>query len=107
MLSMTDITEIRQGSLETNHGTHKLKDVAPIPLTADILLKNGAEKVDDSLLIFKETETERPAFYILISDEKYYLSTEDKKKITIPIESVHQFQNLYYAVRSKDVNIKL
>ncbi len=104
---VADITEVKESSVETNHGNHKLRDIAPIPLTEDILVKCGGEKLSDTIFVFKDTETEHPEFHILISTDKFYLCTENGNKLSIPIESVHHFQNLYYVIRGKDVKLTL
>jgi len=103
------ITEIRDAYVETDEGIHKYRDIAPIELTEDILLKSGGNKVSDNEIIFENENRSANIedFSLIIDSGKYYLSNKHSKELSIPIESVHQFQNIYYALKGKDINIVL
>lgn len=102
----TEIYEIKDSSIETEAGTHKYKDVAPIPLTEELLIKAGGLKLNENEYIFRDGETDIIPVNLALESGLFYLGNKDNKQ-SIVIASVHQFQNLYYAIKGKDVLIKL
>lgn len=81
----------------------------PIPLTEEILLKCGFEnEVDDidgkMYNIYFVTNTEYLIEYFY--KEKEYIFTDDMG-LKIYINSIHQLQNLYYALTNEELQINL
>lgn len=82
----------------------------PIPLTNEILLKTGFQydETDEEYTIgsidFEASEEDADRHFCLWSENKEdfecYFSD-------IPIKSVHQLQNLYFALTGKELDIKL
>ena len=86
-----------EGDLTTydGYGLHRIK---PIPLTEEILLKAGFEK-------YKDTD-----FYIAHGFEIPYFKAGGDLIVEVEIskiKSVHQLQNLYYALTGEELNIEL
>ncbi|MDL2290284.1 hypothetical protein LJB95_02650 [Paludibacteraceae bacterium OttesenSCG-928-F17] len=108
VLAHSEIVELRDNTVETNEGYYKYRDIGPIPLTEEILLNSGGQKKSDNEIIFADyNNLDIPDLIILVEGEKFYLSSESGGIYSVPIESVHQFQNLYYAIKSKEAVIKL
>lgn len=107
VLAHSQIVELREDIVETTEGFYKYKDIAPIILTEDILLKSGGVKAKDNLIIFDSKNDEIPDVYLVLEFGKFYAGNQDGIKFSIPVESVHHFQNLYYVLTSKDINIVL
>lgn len=107
LLAHSEIVELRTNVVETNEGFYKYRDIAPIVLTEAILLKSGGQKKSDTEITFIDYDTDIPDLNLKIEGEKFYLSDEDGEKYSVPIESVHHFQNLYYALKKKEINIQL
>ncbi len=103
----SEIVEIRCDTVETNEGFYKYRDVAPLPLTEDILLKSGGKKNESHTIVFESSNTDIPDLYIFNDMDSFYLCTEHGDKISKEIESVHHFQNLYYAIRGREIEITL
>lgn len=108
MLAHSRIVELRENVVETNEGFYKYTDIDPIPLTEELLLKSGGEKCGDDKIAYTFKDEDAPDIFILQEDDSFYLSDkDDKKKYSIKISSIHHFQNLYYALRKKEVVINL
>ncbi len=104
--AITEITEIESGNVQSTHGAYKYHDIAPVPLTETILVKCGGKKSGENLYIFEDEDKDIPALLVLLSDDKFYLSTEKMDKLSVPITSVHHFQNLYYMLKGKNIDVK-
>ena len=72
----------------------------PIPLTEDILLKCGFEKVLNQYT--KETETK--PFIILFLDNQFQY---DDLRYRTNLQYVNQLQNLYFALTNQELTITL
>ena len=108
VLAHAEIVELRTSTVETNEGYYRYKDIGPIPLTEEILLKSGGQKKSENEIIFADyNNLDIPDLTLIIEGEKFYLSTENGGIYSVVIESVHHFQNLYYAIKKKDVTINL
>lgn len=105
----TQITGVKDGYVETDDGTRKYREIAAIPLTEQILLNAGGIKKGENEIVFTDTDTSTPDIILFHDADKYYLGSEQDRinKFSIPIESVHQFQNLYYDLMGKDIRINL
>jgi len=108
-LPHAEITEIKDIYVETDEGPRKYREIDPIPLTEEILLKAGGVKNEDNEIVFTDTDTSTPDVSVLSDSGKFYLGSELHKvdKYSIPIDSVHKFQNLYFDLMGKDIQIKL
>lgn len=107
VLAHAEIIELRDNTVETSEGFYKYKDIAPIPLTEEILLKSGGQKKSDSEIIFADYNTDIPDLHLVNESDVFYLSTENGGVYSVPVDSVHHFQNLYYAIKKKEVLISL
>jgi len=108
-LSATKVSEIRDSYVETDTGIHKYRDIAPLALTEDILIDSGGKKVSDNEISFVNNEgTENVENFSIIKDsDKFYLSSSDGKELSIAIEYVHQFQNIYFDIKGKEIKLVL
>lgn len=129
---MIEATELRIGNwVMSSIGPHRLVpydivsiiggevSVKPIPLTEEILLNCGFEKIEHEvqyqILICDETETENIKILILDSCDKegYFADIHEiiyRGSYTMNISKVkylHQLQNLIYALTQKELTIKL
>jgi len=100
----TKILEIKSDSVETEAGNHKYREIAPIPLTETLLLKWGGNKTENNLIIFPENQTDIIPVSIVVEEEKLYFGNL-QNKYSQNIESVHQFQNLYYALKGDEIKL--
>jgi len=91
----------------TGEGFYKFSDIAPIPLTVDVLLKVGAKHISDTEYIFSKVGEKEPDFYILKEMNTFCLSTAEGGKHSIAVEYLHQLQNLYYVLTGRDLNISI
>jgi len=104
----TQVVEVKDSYVETDDGSRKYRDIAPIPLTEQILLNAGGIKKGENEIVFTDTDTNTPDLILFHDSEKYYLGSEkEANKFSIPIESVHQFQNLYFDLMGKDIRMNL
>jgi regulatory protein YycH of two-component signal transduction system YycFG len=75
-----------------------------IPLTQEWILKFGGEKSSDSFMfddiVIEFSTTNNNIKVLLIADDPYCAH-----KVTNEIKYVHQFQNLYFALKGKELNI--
>ena len=68
------------------------KDIVPVPLTTEILEKNGWEHQDD--VYFKEY----PHRKLVVIDEKAYIINESCSLFLCKVEFVHQLQHLLFGL---------
>ncbi|MDR2956389.1 MAG: hypothetical protein LBV43_15055 [Prevotella sp.] len=106
-LLYSEVMEIRGESIETTVSTHKYKEIAPIELTKDILLNSGGFSLSDNEITFSENDLRTPILYILLNNGEFYLSINNQCRINNPITSVHHFQNIYYDIMGKEIEIKI
>lgn len=86
--------------------TEEVKHLHPIPLTEEMLLKCGFKKspvfgayyidVDDELQIYVGTTKRISLINQLDEDEHYSI---------IQVDSLHQLQNLYFALTGEELNV--
>lgn len=102
----TRITEIRENYVETESGIHKYSEINEIRLTEKILLDSGGKKISDSEIIFgdKSNNSNAPIISITMDSNEFYLD-ENGEKFSVPIRNVHRFQNIYFDLTGKEVNI--
>ncbi|TFD96692.1 hypothetical protein E2605_07685 [Dysgonomonas capnocytophagoides] len=91
------------------------KDLEPIPLTEEILIKAGATKIEDDhvYLMLQDAATH---LILMKSGEHWYPSIEQEPEFSNfdsnivalnRIESVHQLQNLCFALTGEEIKIDL
>lgn len=103
----TKITEIRDGYVETDSGIHKYSEVDEIELTENILLNSGGKKISDNEIIFGDSDNDNTIIISITEDSgKFYLE-ENGEKYSVPIESVHHFQNIYFDLMGKEIEMAL
>lgn len=105
VLAHSEIVELREGVANTTEGFYNYKDIAPIDLTEEILLKSGGMKAQDELIIFQSNDEDIPDVYIVSEFGKFYAGNKESGKFSVPIKSVHHFQNMYYSLTTKEVHI--
>ena len=81
-------------------GNDNFKNFEPIPLTEEWLIRFGSKKNDEELTIPINRH-----MYISFFDNSCQLITDDDFLI-MDIESVHQLQNLYFALTGEELTIK-
>lgn len=91
--------------------TNRVDQVDPIPLTPEILEKSGFELWKDKKTLSIEFENGNT---IIITDTEIFLGGYDSSTggqgFTMEVKNVqcvHQLQNLYFALTSEELNIKL
>lgn len=100
------ISEINENSVEINKGIYRYRDIAPIFLTENILINSGGNKVSDKEISFKDKNKIPTSedFSVVIDSDKFYLNSKDYKDLSVNIESVLQFQNIYYDLKGKEIS---
>lgn len=106
-LFYSEVVEVREDSVLMKHGLYKYSDVAPITLSHDILLDCGGKPLEEDKIVFSDPDNAFPEIRILIQEDRFYLVSGKGKKMSVPIEAVHDFQNLYYALTQRELNVKL
>ena len=76
-------------------------DLLPIPLTEEILLKCGFRKSKSGTYLFDKFSFDLSDFEFGVESDYYYLTVAEN------IKSLHQLQNLYFALTGQDLEIKL
>jgi len=107
ILPYTEITEIKSAYVETSMGTDKYSEIAPIPLSIDILSRSGGHKHSDNCVVFDTDNPDFPHIYLLREDDKFYITNENKEKCSMPIQFLHHFQNLYFDLTRKELKVIL
>lgn len=93
-----------------SHYCLDIKDVSPIPLTEEILLKCGFEydTINASGYLIKPLNTKCIDGY---SDYLYIEKNQEAVKIRsvkdIEVKYLHQLQNLYFALTNEELEVKL
>jgi hypothetical protein len=85
-------------------GRFELAFVEPIPLTEEWLLKFGFEKKENKQYWFKDDSMLR--FALLDGCLHCSIGDDENGILYNKLYSVHQFQNLFYAVNNTELTIK-
>lgn len=87
---------------ETRMNYARLCEIEPIPITEELLLKNGFEQCDYMFktLFFEMYEVEN-GWHLHIDNDKF------ETAIALTIKYLHQMQNAYYLVTGKELEIKI
>lgn len=80
-----------------------IKDLVPIPLTEEILLKAGFEKEENPYL----DNFNNDILSLSIYKGKVYYSLKSKTFIEIESNYLHQLQNLFFALTGEEIKIEL
>ena len=107
LLIHATVTEVRDGMVGTSEGFYKYSDIAPIALDDSMLQKLGVKNISETEYIINKVGVKEPDVYLLKDMSEYYLSTEKGGKYSIPIESLHQLQNIYYILTGKDLVVDI
>jgi len=91
----------------TGEGFYKFSDIAPIPLTADVLLKAGAKAITDTEYIISKVGEKEPDVYLVKEMNTFHLSTSGGGAYSVSIDYLHQLQNLYYVLTGRDLNLNI
>ena len=70
----------------------------PIPITEELLLEYGAEKISEGRFDFKDY----PYGYFDLTKEELII-TFQSQKMSEPIKYLHNLQNLYFALTNKEL----
>ncbi|MDU1892261.1 MAG: hypothetical protein E6767_16375 [Dysgonomonas sp.] len=106
-LPFAEITEVREEYVETSMGTDKYSEIAPIPLSMDILSRSGGTKHSEKCIIFNTEIASLPHLYVIQDSNEFYLSNSNEEKYSIPIEYLHHFQNIYFDLTGTELRIIL
>ena len=93
--------------ISTENGTHGVewKDLQPIPLTEEILMKCGFEHnyKSDYTITLSHTTDDRFNFKIYKEGgfSLWYLG------VPIPVGNLHQLQNLFYALSGEELEVQI
>lgn len=86
-----------------NNESRDFKDLEPIPLTEEWLVRLGFEKTYDKALPYQDAYSKEG----LIFDGEFQLTVEGKESdlhgIGKPLKHVHQLQNLYFALTGEEI----
>ncbi len=111
---MITASELRIGNIITNHDEVQVVDIwhfavlcakdsehfiKPIELTEDVLLKCGFEKADDEWSVAD--------FCMQIFQGWLHYSAGEGVKLSEKITTLHQLQNIYYAITGKELEFKI
>ena len=105
-LSVYQIIYDRRNGYSINSKDYKEDFFDPIPLTKEILIKCGFHKFNNAWVQKDFTENNSKFYFSiwnLIDDEFKYNSAE----FDIEINSLHQLQNLYFALTGEELEINL
>jgi len=115
--AISDFGSLQKSDSEYLRKTINCSEIEPIFLTEDILLKCGFNTEDDShstFLLKISTYSLSPIIklYAYLGNTKYVSSIRliqgyNSSGNMIQIKSLHEFQNLYFALMSKELEIKL
>ena len=87
---------------ETRMNYAKLCEIEPIPITDELLSKNGFEQCDYLFkTLFIEIYEVANGWHLHIDNERF------ETAIALTIKHLHQLQNAYYLVTGKELEIKL
>jgi hypothetical protein len=93
------VSDIRTHREKTVNGI-EIDDCSPIPLTEKILLKCGAQmQIDKNRFILS-------GYDIYFFTDKIVFNP-NSSTISVVLKSVHQLQNLYFALTAKELEFKL
>lgn len=113
------VSEIYFSGIECNfeegkkkHFANRIDNFEPIPLTPEILEKAGFERVGRNYQIKHELPTKR---IFIVSDtwisgtwQNWAFSLNDEnQQIFVALHSLHQLQNLYFALTGEELTINL
>ena len=105
-LSYSEIIELRSSEVETTEGFHKYKDIGPIQLTEEVLLKCGGTKITDDRFILKSYNNEIEDIIVIVDSTNFYLGDNKNNKFSTSIESLHHLQNLFFDLTNTELNIE-
>lgn len=88
----------------SNGGAAYLNEIEPIPLTEEWLVRFGFESSKDDVYDYPTWCLYENVFVQKIDDAFWY--GKDWEDFNIDIHSVHDFQNLYFALRREELSIK-
>ena len=87
---------------ETRMNYARLCEIEPIPITDELLLKNGFEQCDYMFkTLFIEMYEVGNGWHLHIDNDKF------ETAIALTIKYLHQMQNAYYLVAGKELEIKV
>ena len=100
-----EVVEIRENGLiglDNLRGLISYSEIEPIPITEELLFKNGFEQCGDIFkTLFIEMYEVANGWHLHIDNERF------ETALSITIKYVHQLQNAYYIATGKELEIKL
>lgn len=91
-------------TVEFGHGVVEWKDLQPIPLTGEILLKCGAIDLTGIFLI-KLSAIEKIGYNI--DNGRFWLEGPRGFLVIKSIDNLHQLQNLYFALTGQELEFTI
>lgn len=102
LTGLNSVLKIEGVISEGNTGGYLLETLKPIPITEDWLIKLGFEQVYKS--IYHSTYYfDRLSYYIWYENGNQYATFEGAQ---VEVKNIHQLQNLYFALKGKELTIK-
>lgn len=92
-----------------NNLSANCRNLKPIPLTEELLVKAGFKKETNEYFLIKHEYSNLLIFYSKIHNRFWYFADVERRQYnsTKPIEYLHQLQNLYFALTGTELTIKL
>ncbi len=99
-----------------------IENLNPIPITEELLLKSGFKKIRNRItfrivprisyeLKYKPKDRNDACFLVFVKDNGEFNhvvpADNDKECSFVPIKSIHQLQNLYFAMTGKELEVNL
>lgn len=93
------VESVYEDGININFREYKMADLQPIPLTEEWLIKFGFVKNNDS---WEDEEVT----LIKQGEDNFYITNGGIELISsLPIDYVHQFQNLYFAITGEELSV--
>lgn len=99
---ISKIEEIRSYDVMSNGKLYLFNNVYPIPLTEEILLKCGFSKIGNSGLVGGTTYQDDNMTLLFGQGDAIYFHADTRY---MPINSLHQLQNLYFILNNKELEV--
>ena len=92
---------------EVCRSTVSIKDIEPVRITEEILIKSGFYKDEDSIRFYIKhvMNSSICAFRVLLSNTGLYFPNTSNVEWGVNVTGVHQLQNLYFAITGQELSV--